>query len=183
MPFKQKALAHIKVGSTTLSLGQVYEGYFHRIYAYIASHLENQNDVEDVVSDVFLKVTRNFAQFRGENLSSWLFTVAHNALQDKHRKRQPEQIDLEDDIAIDAESPEQSLITHERQIEILTYIRSLSTRRQEVITLKFYGQLRNQEIAEVLGINEQSVASHLHRALADLRRLVVLDDTYQLEEK
>ena len=50
-------------------------------------------------------------------------------------------------------------------------IGSLSPRRQEIVTLKFFGDLRNTEIAQVLGLDERTVASHLCRGLADLHRL------------
>jgi DNA-directed RNA polymerase specialized sigma24 family protein len=44
----------------------------------------------------------------------------------------------------------------------------LSPRRQEVVTLRFYGGLRNREIARVLGLDERTVAAHLCRAIQDL---------------
>ncbi|HET7078316.1 MAG TPA: sigma-70 region 4 domain-containing protein, partial [Chloroflexia bacterium] len=47
-------------------------------------------------------------------------------------------------------------------------IATLSPRRREVITLKFFGGLQNREIAAVLGLDERTVASHLCRALEDL---------------
>jgi DNA-directed RNA polymerase specialized sigma24 family protein len=42
--------------------------------------------------------------------------------------------------------------------------------------LKFYGGLRNSEIAAVLGLDERSVASHLCRALDDLHRSYVANE-------
>ncbi len=55
-------------------------------------------------------------------------------------------------------------------------IETLSPRRQEVITLRFFGELRNQEIAEILSLDERTVASHLCRAIEDLQ------NKYQQEE-
>jgi RNA polymerase sigma factor (sigma-70 family) len=49
-------------------------------------------------------------------------------------------------------------------------IAKLSPRRRDIVTLRFFGGLRNQEIAAVLKLDERSVASHLSRALEDLRR-------------
>jgi RNA polymerase sigma-70 factor, ECF subfamily len=161
----------------------LYEEYFHRVYAYIASRLETQKDAEDLVAEIFIKAMQRFSQFRGENLSAWLFTIAHNALQDLYRKQKPLLFDLEDELISDTETPEQTFLTLESQREILRHIQALSPRRQEIVTLKFYAQLRNQEIAEILGINEQSVASHLHRALSDLKARLVPIIAHQVESK
>ncbi len=183
MRFKQKQRSAQKTNGTSRNFEVVYETYFFRVYRYIASRLEDANEVEDVVSDVFLKVMVKLDQFRGENLTSWLFTIAHRTLLDTYRRRQPQLVELEDDTVADTHSPEQSFILHESNTEMLEHIRALSTRRQEVITLKFYGQLRNRDIAEVLGINEQSVASHLHRALADLHTRIVPAPSQRVEDK
>jgi RNA polymerase sigma-70 factor, ECF subfamily len=47
----------------------------------------------------------------------------------------------------------------------------LPPRRRDILLLKFFGGLRNQEIARMLNLDERTVASHLSRALDDLRRL------------
>ncbi len=183
MPFKRKATSQSNINGDSSSSEQMYEEYFHRVYAYVASHVEDQKDAEDIVSTVFLKAVQNFARFRGENLSSWLFTIAHHTLHDAYRKPCLIHLELEEDVIADEGSPEQLVLMYEDRAEILRHILSLSPRRQEVITLKFYAQLRNQEIAEVLGINEQSVASHLHRALVDLRDRLIHTSPNQVEQK
>ena len=47
-----------------------------------------------------------------------------------------------------------------------------ATLRAEVLTLKFYGELRNKEIAAVLGLDERTVASNLSRALDQLEQTI-----------
>jgi RNA polymerase sigma factor (sigma-70 family) len=48
-------------------------------------------------------------------------------------------------------------------------VATLSPRRQEIVTLKFFAGLRNREIADVLELDERTVASHLSRGLQDLQ--------------
>lgn len=73
------------------------------------------------------------------------------------------------------ERPSRALLPEEalRQQETFQHMRelvtTLSPRRQEVITLKFFGGLRNKEIADILNLDERTVASHLSRGLQDLR--------------
>ena len=75
---------------------------------------------------------------------------------------------------------------HTLQKEKFDYLRQLigrlSPRRQEIVTLKFYGGLRNTEIAQVLGLDERTVASHLCRALNALHSMY-LDESPLLKKK
>jgi DNA-directed RNA polymerase specialized sigma24 family protein len=58
----------------------------------------------------------------------------------------------------------------EQFLNLRCLIGTLSPRRQEIITLKFFGGLRNREIALMLALDERTVASHLCRGLEDLHR-------------
>jgi RNA polymerase sigma factor (sigma-70 family) len=64
----------------------------------------------------------------------------------------------------------------EQAFHIRQMIALLPIKRQEVVILKFFGGLRNKEIAAVLDLDERTVASHLSRALTDLKRLLVTED-------
>ena len=66
--------------------------------------------------------------------------------------------------------PDEAVLRKEQFTRLHSMISSLSPRRQEVISLKFFAELRNKEIAEILGLDERSVASHLSRALDDLQK-------------
>jgi RNA polymerase sigma-70 factor (ECF subfamily) len=66
--------------------------------------------------------------------------------------------------------PEQVLTQQETFQQIRALVATLSPRRQEIITLKFFGGLRNYEIAQILGLDERTIAAHLSRGLQDLQR-------------
>ena len=66
-------------------------------------------------------------------------------------------------------APDALLLQKERFLRLQEMLHTLSPRRQEIISLRFFGGLRNQEIAEVLGLSEKTVASHLCRGLDDLQ--------------
>ena len=53
---------------------------------------------------------------------------------------------------------------------IIASIAELAPRQQEIILLRFFGQLRNREIAAVLGLDERTVAAYLCRGLQELAR-------------
>jgi RNA polymerase sigma factor (sigma-70 family) len=52
-------------------------------------------------------------------------------------------------------------------------LQSLSKRQKESVYLKFYDGLSNTEIAEVMGVNIQSVYNHVSEAIGEMQEFVV----------
>ena len=156
----------------------LYDAYFPRVYAYVRYRVAGQQDAEDIVAGVFLRVVEALRGGRFEwrhsgSFAAWLFRIAHNAVADHHRHAPPAaSVPLDDlpGLMSDSPPPGDDLLRREQSAELQRLVAALSPRRQEVVTLKFYGGLRNSEIATVLGLDERSVASHLCRALDDLHR-------------
>ena len=156
----------------------LYDHYFPRVRAYVCYRVYDPQDAEDVIADVFFKALRNLKRFKWRHANSfaaWLFRIARNQIVDYGRRRSRAAIALEAEgglagLADPSPLPRESLAQQERFEQMRALIATLSPRRQEVITLKFYAGLRNLEIARVLGLNERTVAAHLCRALQDLER-------------
>lgn len=155
---------------------QLYERYFRRVYGYVASRVNSSQDAEDVVSDVFLRVIKNISQLRQRqhtSFASWLFVIARSAIADHYRKHGHSEAHLSLD---DAEPPAPTdnqpdhIISQNDEAKILyRLILRLPERQREIVTLRYYGGLRNQEIAVVLGIGEKTVSAYISRALKDLQ--------------
>ena len=66
----------------------LYDRFFDRIYRLAYAKLRNDSDAQDAVSAVFLKLVRSIDSFRGESkFSTWIYTVANNAIMDMIRRR------------------------------------------------------------------------------------------------
>jgi RNA polymerase sigma-70 factor (ECF subfamily) len=108
--------------------------------------------------------------------STWLFRIAHNTFVNyvKRQARQSQhQVDLGDgleDLTTGEPSPEQSFVRQEEIARLLACVRTLSSRQQEILSLRFAGRLTNREIARVLHMNERTVSVTILRALRALRR-------------
>lgn len=156
---------------------ELYQHYFPRIYAYAAYRVGRQQDAEDLVADIFLRAMEELDRFeyRGAgSFAAWLFRIARNHVADFHRRsrRAEEPVPLEElpNLQADALLPGDVVLQKEKFAHLRRLIGTLSPRRQEVITLRFFGGLRNKEIAEILDLDERTVASHLCRGLEDLHR-------------
>jgi len=161
---------------------EIYEHFFPRIYAYVSYRVASSQDAEDLVSDTFFKVLNRLEtfQWRGDgSFSAWLFRITNNVVADYYRRmgRTETEVFLDElpEILEDTSYPCEGHMQKEEFIYLRQLIERLSQRRQEVIRLKFFGGLRNNEIAQVLGLDERTVASHLCRALEDLHRLYILE--------
>jgi RNA polymerase sigma-70 factor (ECF subfamily) len=155
-----------------LAFQELYEHYFSRIYGYVASRINNQQDTEDVVSEVFLRVIRNLGALRNQrptSFAAWLFAVARNAITDHYRRKEHTEsvipFDSPSSLIALALHPDTNLIGSEEAAQLRDLIATLPERKREVVMLKYYGGLRNQEIAVVLQIGEKTVAAYLSRAL------------------
>jgi RNA polymerase sigma factor (sigma-70 family) len=166
----------VRLPQTPAEWEALYRAFLPRLYAYVAARVPAPQDAEDLTAVVFLKAVRNRDQFTGRHersLAAWLFAIARHAVTDFYRRADPrgEPQALEDAaLALPAAqpSPEAALLEAERHAELRRLIRALPARRREIVALRYFGGLRNQEIAAVLGLGERTVAAHLSRALRDL---------------
>ncbi|MBK9125722.1 MAG: sigma-70 family RNA polymerase sigma factor [Chloroflexi bacterium] len=145
------------------------------MFAYVASRVDSSHDADVVTQDVFMRIVNGLAgyEYRGlGSFSAWVFRIAyHEAVRHvkKHRLRDVP-IDDVPDIAGEDARPEHEVERKERFAALRRLIARLTPREQEVITLRYFGEVRNRDIAVVLEINERTVASTLNRAVKHLRR-------------
>lgn len=159
------------------SFRTLYRHYFPRIYGYVGGRIPRKQDAEDVVADIFLNVLKGLPKFdyRGEGaFTAWVFRIAYNAVKQFYRASSASHdvslVDI-DTLPDTTLNPDSAIIQSEQFARIRHLVTRLSPRRQEVITLRFFGGLRNQEIANVLDLDERTVAAHLCRAIDDLQRM------------
>lgn len=81
----------------TDSFSIIYEHFIDKIYRFIFHKTLNDTTTEDIVSDVFFKALKNIENFSGtteQELSSWIYRIAHNSVIDFYRTKK-EHTDLE----------------------------------------------------------------------------------------
>ncbi len=168
-----------------LRFQQVYDEYHTKIFRYLA-RIVGQSEAEDLTQEVFAKVGQALETFRGESqLSTWIYRIATNAALD--RLRQPSvrhggekllpvesiaEIKADQDIRTGELKPstEQGLIRTEMNGCIREIIQALPEQYRSVIVLSEFEDLKDGEIAEILGLSLQATKVRLHRARARLRK-------------
>jgi RNA polymerase sigma-70 factor, ECF subfamily len=125
---------------------------------------------EEVTAMAFERAFRRRRLFdpRRGTERAWLFGIARNAALDELRRRKRHAASVDQAARHDQEAP-QSEVLLGRAI-VRTALASLPPRERELIALKFYVGLSNQEIARVVGVSESNAGTLLHRAITKLRQ-------------
>lgn len=153
----------------------LYQIYFDRIYRYVAIHLGNQSDAEDITQQVFLNALESIASFkwRDTSLAPWLFRIARNQVIDHIRKkaRQGGVFPLGNNPTHGADPAE--LVGKKLEWEALkSVLGRLTDAQQGVIALRFISDLSIAETAKTLDKTEGAVKALQHSGLLAVRRLL-----------
>jgi RNA polymerase sigma-70 factor (ECF subfamily) len=154
----------------------LFDRYYARVYAYAAARLADERDAQDVTAETFRRAVTGLASFECQHegsFAAWLFRIAHNEVLRAYERARPT-VSLEALPEFADSSPDlDHLLDQQQQMEqVRRLLDLLSPRRREIVALRFYGEMRNREIAEALGLDERTVAAHLCRALDDLHALM-----------
>jgi RNA polymerase sigma-70 factor (ECF subfamily) len=125
-------------------------------------------DADEAVQETFLKL---YLQFRKNteltNVRAWVFAVARNCVRDARKSARYRRTVALDDATAEG-NPEHAALLAERSVRLSEAVGKLPDRERECILLRSSG-MRYREIAEILGIETNSVGALLHRAVARLR--------------
>jgi RNA polymerase sigma-70 factor (sigma-E family) len=121
----------------------------------------SQGAAEDLVQDVFVRAGTRIETV--DEPAAYLRRSVTNACWSWHRRRRREE----------RLTPERAaVVAGTSDIEMWDALARLSTRRRHVLVLRYYLDLPEAEVAELLGCRVGTVKSATHRALKDLRRVV-----------
>lgn len=152
----------------------IFESYYKRIYNYYYYRVQNQYLSEDLTSQLFEKVMTQISSYesRKGNFEVWLFTIARNVLNDYFRsqKKYPwTSLDSVLEMIAEEANPEQVICQAEETKMLLRMIKTLKEKERNIIAYKFGADLKNKEIAKLLGISEKNVSVILCRTLKKLK--------------
>ncbi|HWI64950.1 MAG TPA: sigma-70 family RNA polymerase sigma factor [Symbiobacteriaceae bacterium] len=154
------------------AFGELYDMHFDRIYAYIYRKTGDRQVAEDLTSETFMKALANLKGYRytGQPFIAWLYRIAANIVTDHYRSRRvttslDEGLQLPDR----GTSPEEAALRLDDQQAVARAIQSLSPDQQDVILLRFSGDMKLRDIGQVIGKTEGAVKALMFRALNSLK--------------
>lgn len=158
------------------AFADLYRQHVEVVYNFFLVRYGNVQDAEESTSDTWEIVVKKIQHLRSDDLMSfraWLFKIAKNLLKKKWNKSSNKTLPYEEflDFREDLETPDDNLSKEELK-SLWNDVDKLPKKQKEVIILRFASDLKNKEIAKLIGLSEKTVASNLSRALDALRKNV-----------
>ena len=162
--------------------------YQHKIISIVGRYLGDQNDVQDVSQETFIKAYRAIPNFRGESaFYTWLYRIAVNTAKNHlvSKSRRPPNIDVDIDdgefqsnsaVLRDNESPQASLATSQMEQVIFRSIENLPSELRIAVTLREFDGLSYDEIAKIMNCPVGTVRSRIFRAREAIEKKIMLMD-------
>lgn len=154
------------------ALREVYEEYVGMIYSIVYQVVGNREDAEDVTSEFFIKLWKLADTYRsGNGHKAWLAAIARNMAIDLLRKNRREVLteDFADSVSENAseDDVEGGVIS---EVSLREALEILKPGEREIVNMKIMGELRFQEIADILGQPLGTVTWRYQNAIGKLRR-------------
>ncbi|MFN3236852.1 MAG: RNA polymerase sigma factor RpoE [Pseudomonadales bacterium] len=149
--------------------------YQHKIVGLVGRYLRDQDEVQDVAQEAFIKAYRALPRFRGDSaFYTWLYRIAINTAKNHlvSRSRRPPDTDVDVDMEegmhqeslSDMVNPENSLATDQLEAVVYKAIEDLAEDLKVAVTLREFEGLSYEEIAEVMDCPVGTVRSRIFRA-------------------
>lgn len=143
---------------------------FSRYYDAVARFFRNKldGDIADLIQDTFAACVAGRDRLRDKSsFRSYLFSIAHRRLCDhlRQRYRAGELLDL-DQVSIQTLSPGPSSVVarHREERLLLQALRAIPIAHQELLELRYWEELKTDDIAEILELPHPTVRTRLRRA-------------------
>ncbi|MBL9037050.1 MAG: sigma-70 family RNA polymerase sigma factor [Archangium sp.] len=156
-------------------ISELYRLHRQRAVAIARRIVRDPDEAEDVVQDVFTKLSLGNVRFDGASAcTTWLHRIvvnsSINSLRAKQRRSKLET--TQDEI----DDPETCTLQHERHTQFLDALGTLSQQHRQMVTLRDVRGHSYPDIARLLGVPEGTVKSALNRARARLMTYLRRDD-------
>ncbi|TYS68353.1 RNA polymerase sigma factor SigX [Sutcliffiella horikoshii] len=156
---------------------ELYEKYHQDVYQFLYYMVNNKEQAEDLVQEVYIKVLRSYDRFEGKSSEkTWLFSIAKHVAIDSFRKQKGWKNKLletfdwnKQQVRDHAPLPEEIAVQNEQVQQMYRCLDKCKVDHRLVLVLRYIQALSIQETAHILGWTESKVKTTQHRALKVLK--------------
>ena len=176
--FKDQILVAGSLAGDEEAFGQLYDKYADSIYRFILVRVSNQEEAQDLTSEVFLKSWQylSSAEKTIENFKALIYRVARNLVIDFYRSKKNFALslsDLEWGKLIDEESSLPDDVAKKDELaQIYKALEKIDSAQRDLLLMRYFDDLSVPEIAAVLGKSQGAVRVAMHRALRELKSVL-----------
>ncbi len=155
---------------------EIYRRYAKTVNIYVLSMCKNHDLADDITADTFLKALKNIDKYSGENILTWLCTIAKNTLFDYAKKKEQINIPLTDEmehtLSDTKNLPEKTLVEKDEKMILYKNLQRLEPQSREVVYLRMFTELSFKEIGTILNKSENWARVIFYRSKNKLKGLM-----------
>ncbi len=168
-------------GSDRDFMEQLYRNHYKLMFATAWKYLDDKATVEDVVSDACLSLMKKISTLRSldvHKLRAYIVITIRNAVFDyfdKQKIRNNRFVPLGDDRLGNFASEldlEKKIVLEDELERVCSAINQLSAKEQQIMKMKFFLNLKDDEIARRVGLSVSSIRKYISRARKQIRDIV-----------
>ena len=146
--------------------------YKERLYWHVRRIVLNHDDADDVLQNTFIKVYRNIDGFKGDSkLYSWMYRIATNEalsfLKKKSNKLGVNSVELQERMANNLQA-DVYFEGDQIQLKLQKAIATLPEKQKLVFNMKYFDELKYEEISEILETSVGALKASYHLAVKKL---------------
>ncbi len=170
-------LVHRAQDGDAEAFGELYDHYVTMVHRYVYHRVGDRATAEDVTSETFVRALRRIdsLSFQGRDVGAWLVTIARNIIRD-HVKSSRYRLEVATADMRDADratdGPEDAVIAHLTNQQLLACVQQLGSEQQECIVLRFLHGMSVSETAQIMGKKDGAIKALQHRAVRRLAGMI-----------
>lgn len=152
--------------------------YNKRLYWHVRKIVICHDDADDVVQNTFIKAWEALPNFRGDSqLYTWLYRIATNEVLSFLKKKKKHLFQSIDSVSFELESKVDSSYFTGTEIEkkLQKAILTLPTKQRLVFNMKYFDELKYDEISEILGTSVGALKANYHHAKQKIEKYLTKD--------
>ena len=155
---------------------RLMQDYQKPLYNHVRNIVLNHDDANDVLQNTFVKIFQNLKNFKGDSkLFTWMYRIATNEaltfLNQKAKKSGISSVELQNK-AIENLKADIYFDGDEIQIKLQKAIALLPEKQQLVFKMKYFEDLKYEEISEILGTSVGALKASYHHAVKKIEAFV-----------
>ena len=153
-----------RAAAFTMMVDQYKEQLYWQIRRIVLVH----DDADDILQNTFIKAWMGLDSFRNESkISTWLYRIATNETLNFLERQRRNTVNLEDQEITLANTLQSDpyFDGDETQIQLQKAIESLPAKQRQVFTLKYYQEMKYEEMSEILGTSVGALKASYHHAV------------------
>ncbi len=156
------------------AFGQLVDKYQQKLYWHVRRMVVDHDDANDVIQNMFIKVWKNLGSFRqNSKLYTWLYRIATNeslTFIQKRKRRQSTPLETEDYSIAEQLSGDPYFDGDAAQIKLQAAIDSLPPKQRQVFLLRYYDEMKYDQMSEVLETSVGALKASYHHAVKKITK-------------